>query len=92
MQVSTGAETGIHEPLRLERLACTQIARLLLFGALIDDRICPFETEPLKIAHDRIDMLLLGTIGVKIFDTQHHLIGNERRDKRSEDIANMESP
>lgn len=92
MQVGTGAEAGIHESLRLEHLACTQVAFLLLFGTLIDDRTCPFKAEPLKIAHDRIDMLLLGTIGVKIFDTQHHLISNERRDKGSEDIADMEPP
>ena len=90
MQVGAGAEAGIHEPLRLELLACVPITLLLLFSTLIDDRIGPFEAEPLKIAHDRIDMLLLGAIGVKIFDAQHHLIGNERCDKRREDIADME--
>ena len=66
------------------------VAFLLVFGTLIDDRTCPFEAEPLKIAHDRIDMLLLGALGVKVFDAQHHLLGNERRDKRREDIADME--
>ena len=90
MQVSAGAETGIHESLCLERLACMPIAFLPVFGALIDDLTCPFEPEPLKIAHDRIDMRLLGTIRVKVFDAQHHLIGNDRRDKRREDIADME--
>ena len=90
MQVGAGAETGIDEPLRLEFLACVPITLLLVFGTLIDDRTCPFEAEPLKVAHDRIDMLLLGAIGVKVFDAQHHLIGNERRDKRREDIADME--
>lgn len=90
MQVGAGAETGIDEPLRLELLACTPIPFLLLFSTLIDDRTCPFEAEPLKIAHNRIDMLLLGAIGVKVFDAQHHLIGNERRDKGREDIADME--
>lgn len=90
MQVGTGTEAGIHEPLRLKHLARMPVAFLLVFGTLIDDRTCPFEAEPLKIAHDRIDMLLLGAIGVKVFDAQHHLIGNEGRDKRREDIADME--
>ena len=76
--------------MRLKLLACTQIVFLLVFGTLIDDHIDPFEAKPCQIAHDRIDMLLLGAIGVKVFDAQHHLIGNERRDKGREDIADME--
>lgn len=90
MQVGARAEAGIHEPLRLEHLACMLVAFLLVWGTLMDDRIDPFEPEPCQIAHDRIDMLLLGAIRIEVFDAQHHLIGNERRDKGREDIADME--